>query len=75
MYVSTSFESFRLFQLQPQLFQDYHEGYRKQVKGWPKNPLDEMIQWCEKEIRMKKNQLSIGDFGCGVEMNDGMMHA
>ena len=51
-----------LFKENPELFTDYHEGYRQQVDKWPKNPLDIIVEELKKEkYRGKK----IGDFGCG----------
>ena len=62
LYTKPSDISFHKFQEDPQLFFDYHEGFREQVKSWPKNPLDVIIN----EIRkMQSTKLVIGDFGCG----------
>ena len=62
LYTKPSDASFLKFQENPQLFFDYHEGFREQVKSWPKNPLDVIIN----EIRkMQSTKLIIGDFGCG----------
>ena len=47
---------------EPELFNDYHEGYRQQVDKWPKNPLDLIISQLQKGKHISH---SIGDFGCG----------
>lgn len=55
-------KSLEMFQKEPSLFTDYHEGYRQQVEKWPKNPLDIFIKELKKESYRTK---IIGDFGCG----------
>ncbi len=39
----------------------YHKGFREQVAKWPRNPLDEMIEWVQKQPRDRV----VADFGCG----------
>jgi ribosomal RNA-processing protein 8 len=51
-----------MFAKEPELFTDYHEGYRQQVEKWPKNPLDMFIDELSKS-KYKKD--TIADFGCG----------
>ena len=59
-YSSSSDQAFKFYKKSPENWSIYHHGYRQQVKAWPKNPLDVIV-----------NQLSshpslvIGDFGCG----------
>ena len=43
--------SFNKFQSDPKLFFDYHDGFREQVKSWPKNPLDMIIGEIKNEIK------------------------
>ena len=62
LYTKPSEFSFNKFQSDPKLFFDYHDGFREQVKSWPKNPLDMIIGEIKK---MKSKKLIIGDFGCG----------
>lgn len=40
LYTSPSTHSLALFQENPEMFQEYHEGFRRQVEVWPENPLD-----------------------------------
>jgi len=61
LYTSESTNAFSEFQKDPKLFDVYHEGYRKQVEGWPINPLDRIIQW----IRTKHKTAVVADMGCG----------
>ncbi|RYP73714.1 hypothetical protein DL771_003427 [Monosporascus sp. 5C6A] len=43
LYTRPSAEAFRLFQESPEMFQEYHEGFRRQVDVWPENPVDSYI--------------------------------
>ena len=62
LYKSVSEKSIEMFKATPSLFDDYHEGYRQQVRKWPKNPLDIIVGELQKP---KYATLNIGDFGCG----------
>mmetsp|Transcript_6911 Transcript_6911/g.25464 ORF Transcript_6911/g.25464 Transcript_6911/m.25464 type:complete len:579 (+) Transcript_6911:106-1842(+) len=61
LYTSSGEEGLELFTKQPQLFFQYHEGYREQVKKWPQSPLDVCVQW----INARSKSLTVADFGCG----------
>ncbi len=39
----------------------YHLGYREQVKSWPENPLDIIIDW----IKQRYSTSVVADMGCG----------
>ena len=39
----------------------YHKGFREQVAKWPRNPLDDMIEWVKRQPR----NWVVADFGCG----------
>lgn len=43
LYTRPSEESFNLFQESPEMFSEYHEGFRQQVKVWPENPVDSFL--------------------------------
>ncbi|OAA61449.1 Methyltransferase-related protein [Cordyceps fumosorosea ARSEF 2679] len=49
LYTKPSEESFSLFQDSPEMFDEYHEGFRRQVKVWPENPVDSFL----KDIRSR----------------------
>ncbi|KAL7919217.1 hypothetical protein ACQKWADRAFT_210968 [Trichoderma austrokoningii] len=49
LYTAPSDESFKLFQESPEMFDEYHEGFRRQVKVWPENPVDSFL----KDIRTR----------------------
>lgn len=43
LYTCPSEEAFSLFQDSPEMFSEYHEGFRQQVKVWPANPVDSFL--------------------------------
>ncbi|KAL2120535.1 hypothetical protein VTJ04DRAFT_4562 [Mycothermus thermophilus] len=43
LYTRPSTEAFQLFQESPDMFNEYHEGFRRQVQVWPENPVDTYI--------------------------------
>ncbi|KAI0489743.1 methyltransferase-domain-containing protein [Xylaria cf. heliscus] len=52
LYTKPSDEAFQLFQDSPEMFQEYHEGFRRQVNVWPENPVDGYIE----DIRIRGRQ-------------------
>lgn len=61
LYTSRGDQAVQLFKEKPQLFDEYHSGYEKQVESWPVNPLDVIIS----HIKSDENALQIVDMGCG----------
>ncbi|CAH1980663.1 unnamed protein product [Acanthoscelides obtectus] len=61
IYTMDSKEAKKIFEQDPDAFRVYHEGYRQQVKQWPLNPLDVVIQ----TIKRMPKSLVVADFGCG----------
>ena len=61
LYTTPGNASFQRFQKDPNLFIEYHEGFREQARAWPKNPLDMIIR----EVKEYPVTHLIGDFGCG----------
>jgi ribosomal RNA-processing protein 8 len=43
LYTTPSAHSLSLFQENPEMFTEYHEGFRRQVEVWPENPVDGYI--------------------------------
>jgi ribosomal RNA-processing protein 8 len=43
LYTKPSAHSLSLFQENPEMFNEYHEGFRRQVEIWPENPVDSYI--------------------------------
>lgn len=44
LYTRPSEEAFSLFQESPEMFGEYHEGFRQQVKVWPENPVSSFLK-------------------------------
>ncbi|RDA83197.1 hypothetical protein CP532_1226 [Ophiocordyceps camponoti-leonardi (nom. inval.)] len=53
LYTRPSKEAFRLFEESPDMFDDYHQGFRRQVKVWPENPVDSFLQDIRKRASSK----------------------
>ena len=45
LYTTPSAEALDLFTKNPDYFQEYHEGFRRQVVAWPENPVDGFVRW------------------------------
>ncbi|KAI1306861.1 methyltransferase-domain-containing protein [Xylaria venustula] len=54
LYTRPSDEAFQLFQGSPEMFQEYHEGFRRQVNVWPENPVDGYIEYIKKRGQQKQ---------------------
>jgi ribosomal RNA-processing protein 8 len=63
LYTTTSIESFDRFSKNPELFTQYHEGFRTQVEAWPVNPIDVIVRWLSNKY--KTTLCVVADFGCG----------
>ncbi|KAF9934233.1 25S rRNA (adenine645-N1)-methyltransferase [Linnemannia zychae] len=61
LYTTTGEEAFELFQSKPELFDEYHEGFRSQVESWPQNPVDIFIS----QLKSMPKDTVIADLGCG----------
>jgi ribosomal RNA-processing protein 8 len=44
LYTSPSANALQLFSDNPEMFHEYHEGFRRQVEVWPENPVDSYIK-------------------------------
>ncbi|KAL6053761.1 25S rRNA (adenine645-N1)-methyltransferase [Balamuthia mandrillaris] len=79
LYSVSGDEAKRLFDENPDYFQEYHSGFSEQVSSWPVNPVDQIIRSLEEEgedeekgakgkrqkRKKKQKKLCIADFGCG----------
>jgi len=45
LYTTTSSSAHQRFKDNPELFDQYHQGFRTQVKSWPINPVDVILRW------------------------------
>lgn len=52
LYTKPSAEAFNLFKESPEMFTEYHEGFRRQVEVWPQNPVESFLA----EIRTRARQ-------------------
>ena len=48
LYTTTGDEAVAIFSEDPNLFDIYHRGFTNQVKLWPVNPVDKIIEWLKK---------------------------
>ncbi|PRW58393.1 Ribosomal RNA-processing 8 [Chlorella sorokiniana] len=61
LYTTDGTEALRLMSEQPELMEQYHEGFREQTKGWPTQPVDQAIRW----LRGRPPGWVVADLGCG----------
>ena len=61
LYTSSGSEAFEIMKKQPELYKEYHIGYRQQTEGWPTRPVDEAIKW----LKCKPKKWIVADLGCG----------
>ncbi|KAL7916111.1 methyltransferase domain-containing protein [Trichoderma velutinum] len=55
LYTRPSEEAFNLFQESPEMFDEYHEGFRRQVKVWPENPVDSFLRDIRTRAKIRKH--------------------
>jgi ribosomal RNA-processing protein 8 len=74
LYTSSSQETYQKFTANPQLFTQYHEGYQRQVKMWPVNPVNIISQSIIRATNSSgtnnrpntpNSSVIVADFGCG----------
>lgn len=67
LYTTTSEKSYNKFKENPELFEQYHEGFRHQVESWPENPVDAMVTSLASTYNKKTATAPcvVADFGCG----------
>ena len=69
LYTTTSKKSYDKFKENPELFEQYHEGFRHQVESWPQNPVDVIVQSLTSTYQKKSKSTTgpcvVADFGCG----------
>jgi ubiquinone/menaquinone biosynthesis C-methylase UbiE len=63
LYTVDGQSAYELFQKNPELFSEYHEGFRSQTASWTFNPVDYYL----KELGSLKGStdLVVADLGCG----------
>lgn len=68
LYTTTSEKSYDKFKKNPELFEQYHEGFRHQVESWPENPVDVIVRSLTSKYKNQKAKsapIVVADFGCG----------
>jgi ribosomal RNA-processing protein 8 len=73
LYTTTSSTSFDRFSNNPELYHQYHEGFRHQVEQWPINPVNVIVHWLSSNYAHRDNtkkgdsssNVIVADFGCG----------
>lgn len=53
LYTTPSDSSLSLFREQPEMYQEYHTGFRRQVELWPENPVDVFIKQIQERGKVK----------------------
>lgn len=53
LYTTPSANSLELFEQNPEMFDEYHEGFRRQVEVWPANPVDGYIELIQRRALIK----------------------
>lgn len=76
LYTTTSEQAVQIIKNQPEMFDEYHTGFRNQIKLWPENPVDVLVE--QVRFRMLKpigapggmpgerdGTINMADMGCG----------
>jgi ribosomal RNA-processing protein 8 len=50
LYTTSSTTAFERFSAHPELYDEYHDGFRSQVEHWPVNPVDVIVGRLKKEV-------------------------
>ncbi|KAI9865198.1 MAG: 25S rRNA (adenine645-N1)-methyltransferase [Trichoglossum hirsutum] len=54
LYTTPSSNALQLFQQDPEMFDDYHKGFRRQVEIWPENPVNDYIRVLKERGKKRK---------------------
>ncbi|OLL26240.1 25S rRNA (adenine(645)-N(1))-methyltransferase [Neolecta irregularis DAH-3] len=67
LYTTTGDQAYSLFKSNPEMFDEYHLGFRHQVHSWPTNPVDVLLSRLidVKSLNHRKERFLLADFGCG----------
>jgi ribosomal RNA-processing protein 8 len=66
LYTTTSTTAFDRFKSNPELYEQYHEGFRHQVEQWPINPVTTIVSRLKSRIGDgDDDRIVVADFGCG----------
>ncbi|RDW92158.1 hypothetical protein BP5796_01552 [Coleophoma crateriformis] len=59
LYTTPSANSLELFQQNPEMFQEYHEGFRRQVEVWPENPVNGYIRQIKERGSQRRDKRGV----------------
>lgn len=76
LYTTTSEQALKIMKEQPEMFDEYHTGFRSQVQSWPQNPVDTFAQQVKERLEKpigapgglpgdKDGKIVVADMGCG----------
>ncbi|KAG5359966.1 25S rRNA (adenine(645)-N(1))-methyltransferase [Yarrowia sp. C11] len=77
LYTVPSDEALKMIQDNPEIFDEYHAGFRNQVQGWPENPVDTFVKRFSERLNKpvcspgglpahkRENKIVVADMGCG----------
>lgn len=77
LYTVPSEEALKMITDNPDIFDEYHAGFRNQVQGWPENPVNTFVKRFEERLvkpvcspgglpaHKRENKIVIADMGCG----------
>lgn len=76
LYTIPSADALKLVKEQPEIFDEYHEGFRSQVQSWPENPVNVFVDQIRLRSKrpvnapgglrgLKDRNIVIADMGCG----------
>jgi ribosomal RNA-processing protein 8 len=66
LYTRPSAEAFSLFKESPEMFTEYHEGFRRQVEVWPQNPVESFLAEIRRRARQRHPPKNRGAGGKGA---------
>ncbi|KAK3318368.1 methyltransferase-domain-containing protein [Apodospora peruviana] len=67
LYTRPSAEAFHLFEDSPEMFTEYHEGFRRQVEVWPENPVESYIREIKTRGAIRNPPRSRHDFSNPID--------
>ncbi|KYG49753.1 hypothetical protein M433DRAFT_261636 [Acidomyces richmondensis BFW] len=70
LYTAPSTHALELFDQNPDMFEDYHAGFRQQVSVWPENPVDNFILTLRMRGKMKEYKNKDKRHGASVTSED-----
>lgn len=72
LYTSTGNDALKLISEKPDMFDEYHAGFRSQVKDWPSNPIDiyhaRLSSLLQSPLQRGQAPKVVADLGCGEAM-------